>query len=170
LDKKNLHLPSGKNLTDYIQKIKKVEFERNFSQFEVIDYNGNEFKLPPKNNKIILFDFWASWCKPCIEDISKLKILYNKYDKNILEIYSISIDEDVDSWKNASIKNKIIWNNFLALEKTDSFNLRKNYPLYHIPQNLILLNGVVLERNLRGISLDNYIDSLCTNYSLGRKF
>jgi thiol-disulfide isomerase/thioredoxin len=169
IDKKNLQLPTGKFLTNYIQKLSSSEIGKEFSKFEVSDINGKKVILPPKNNKIILVEFWASWCRPCIEDISKLNLLYNKYDKKKLEIYSISIDDDIEKWQKATVKNKIIWNSFLALESTDSLNLKKNYPLYHIPQNLILINGVVFKKNLRGSDLDNTIDSLLNSYALNKK-
>ena len=169
IDKKNLKSPTGIFLTDYIQKIGKSEIGKEFSKFEVININREKLILPPENNKIILIEFWASWCRPCIEEITKLNLLYHKYDKKNLEIYSVSIDDDIEKWQKATVKNKIIWNSFLAIESTDSLNLKKNYPLYHIPQNLILINGVVLKKNLRGIQLDITIDSLLNNYALNAK-
>ncbi len=169
IDKKNLKSPTGIFLTDYIQKIGKSETGKEFSKFEVININREKLILPPENNKIILIEFWASWCRPCIEEITKLNLLYHKYDKKNLEIYSVSIDDDIEKWQKATVKNKIIWNSFLAIENTDSLNLKKNYPLYHIPQNLILIKGVVFKKNLRGIQLDNTIDSLLNNYTLNAK-
>src|SRR5690349_9611604 len=52
-----------------------------------------------KNNKYVLIDFWASWCGPCRRAMPGLKKLYSKYHNKGLEVYSISLDENVNAWK-----------------------------------------------------------------------
>ncbi len=59
-------------------------------------------------NKIILIDFWASWCSPCISNITKLKELQAKHGDKLV-IVGVSTDKDEDKWKNAIKKHNIDW-------------------------------------------------------------
>lgn len=67
-------------------------------------------------NKLILIDFWASWCEPCMKKIPELKSIYERYHKKGFEIYGISIDTDKDSWVGSVKKHKLRWVNVSSLE------------------------------------------------------
>ena len=59
--------------------------------------------------KVLLLDFWASWCMPCRAANKKLVKLYGKYKAKGFEIFSVSLDEDKSDWKKAIAKDKISW-------------------------------------------------------------
>jgi len=70
--------------------------------FTKTDFSGKTIRLSDFNKKnFVLLDFWASWCIPCVEGISTLKNIYNKYGEKGLSIISISIDSDSSSWLKA---------------------------------------------------------------------
>jgi len=60
--------------------------------FTLVDINGEQFKLSDHLGKIVLIDFFATWCSPCISEIEHLKSLYNKYPQDQFIIISIGVD------------------------------------------------------------------------------
>lgn len=73
------------------------------------------FHLDSLNGKIVLIDFWASWCVPCRESNPELVKVYQKF-KNLkyktadgFTIYSFSLDKDIRSWKKAIEEDKLTW-------------------------------------------------------------
>ncbi len=65
--------------------------------------------LDSVKGKLILLDFWATWCGPCIKEIPKLKKLYKKYKTKGLEVFSMSIDEDKNDWQRFIKRNSMNW-------------------------------------------------------------
>ena len=60
--------------------------------FTLVDINGEQFKLSDHLGKIVLIDFFATWCGPCISEIEHLKSLYNKYPQDQFIIISVDVD------------------------------------------------------------------------------
>lgn len=77
--------------------------------FTVTDLNGDSIKLSSLKGKVLILDFWASWCGPCRFSNKQLVKLYNKYKDKGLEILSVSLDEEIKDWKKAVTKDKITW-------------------------------------------------------------
>ena len=102
----------------------------------------------------MLLDFWATWCGPCIKSVPQLREIYAKYHDRGLEIYSVSEDQNKDSWKSYIKENGMIWVNVLD----DNAGRKKSkawydYALNGIP-TMLLIDGQSGEIIDRGNQLD----------------
>ncbi|GGA97982.1 TlpA family protein disulfide reductase [Mucilaginibacter rubeus] len=77
--------------------------------FELQTAGGKSIKLSSVKGKVVLVDFWASWCMPCRAAIPHLKELYKQYRAKGFEIVSVSIDQNSKAWKNAMLKEAMPW-------------------------------------------------------------
>ena len=78
-------------------------------QIKLPTIKGDSITLASLKGKVVLLDFWASWCMPCRAANKKLVKLYDKYSKQGFEIFSVSLDENKKDWQKAIIKDKITW-------------------------------------------------------------
>lgn len=71
--------------------------------------NGDTIELSSLKGKVVLLDFWASWCGPCRASNKELVKLYSKFKSKGFEIMGVSLDDDRSKWKAAIAKDKITW-------------------------------------------------------------
>ncbi len=129
--------------------------------------DGKEIKLSSIKGKVVLIDFWASWCGPCRMENPNLVNSYTKYKdakyKNAkgFDIYSVSLDKNADAWKAAIEKDKLTWANHVSDLKGWQSSAGADYGVSFIPQNfLINEKGIIVAKNLRGEALDKELDKL----------
>jgi thiol-disulfide isomerase/thioredoxin len=127
----------GEGLANYFKRKDKIEKEKYFQDFEMKDQNGKIFKLSSLNKKLILLDFWASWCAPCRHNHPKLVDLYNKYSDKGLEIISISLDSEKKDWLDAIAKDNMTWINVSEVNGWET-KIAKDYFVSGIPFSFLL--------------------------------
>jgi peroxiredoxin len=128
------------------------------------DPQGIIQKLSDYRGKIVILDFWAAWCQPCRKENQILSQLYKKYNKQGLEIFSVSLDNKKDLWIRAINVDKITWVQVSDL-KYPSSPIQKLYNLEEIPQSYILdREGRIIAHNLKGEDLDKRIKDLLEKY------
>lgn len=131
--------------------------------FNLLDPNEKTVTLSNLKGKYVLLDFWATWCKPCIQEIPYLEKLHNKVDANKLQIISICVDKNTDVqkalWKKTIEKHNVTWT---QVYEGGEGTLR-SYKIEGFP-TLILINpeGKIIERGaaLRGPNNINVITKL----------
>jgi thiol-disulfide isomerase/thioredoxin len=82
---------------------------------------GKEISLSSLQGNIVLLDFWASWCGPCRRNNPNLVALYNKFQgkkwtKGVkgFTVYSLSLDQNAESWKQAIKQDGLVWPNHVS--------------------------------------------------------
>lgn len=105
-------------------------------------------------NKLVLIDFWASWCGPCIKEMPNVKAAYSKYKEKGFEIVGISLDNDKEAWNAASKRLNIEWPQMSDLGGWQS-SAAQSYSITSIPTTLLLdSEGKIIAKNLRGEELE----------------
>jgi len=124
------------------------------------DINGKTISLSELHGKVVLIDFWASWCGPCRRNNPRLVKLYNKYHQKGLEIYGVSLDENVNSWKNAVKHDKLEWIQVIDDKGWDSAAATL-YGVDMIPSSFLLdRGGIIRTVNAEGPDLENSVRDL----------
>ncbi|WP_247233017.1 TlpA disulfide reductase family protein [Telluribacter sp. SYSU D00476] len=115
-----------------------------------------------KAKKLVLLDFWASWCGPCIVEMPSIKKLYSTYASQGLEIISISVDENHKQWLQG-IKKHTPPGLQVVVDKENKA-VQEWYVMQGIPQTyLIDQQGVIRAHSLRGEELANKVAELLNN-------
>ncbi len=121
---------------------------------------GKYIKLSSTRGKIVLLDFWASWCPPCRRENPNLVANYQKYHSRGFEIFQVSLDQHKDYWESAIRDDHLDWIHVSDLRYWNSSVV----PLYHItsiPTNYLLdRNGKIMASNLRGEELSQKLDEI----------
>lgn len=124
------------------------------------DMNGNHMRLSDLKGKVVLIDFWASWCGPCRQNNPKLVKLYSKYHEQGLEIYGISLDDNVKSWKKAVAHDKMNWIQVID-DQGWSASSANIYGVDMIPSSFLLdREGIIRTINVEGAELENSVKDL----------
>jgi len=128
-------------------EIEKIKIGESFIDISAMDLNGNVHKISDHKGKIIILDFWASWCPPCHnqnqQEFPKLK---EKYKNNDFEIISYSVDVDKSQWEKSSKDDNIDWINLSNLQGvSDKYVI--NYGVQVYPTSFIIgKEGKVLKK------------------------
>lgn len=122
---------------------------------------GKILKLSDLRGKVVLIDFWASWCGPCRQENPNVVRLFKKYQNKGFTVFSVSLDEDVNAWKNAIQKDGLTWPNHVSDLKGWETPLISTYGFDAIPFTVLVnKDGKVIGTNLRGEQLEQKLKEL----------
>lgn len=133
-----------------------------FEGIDLMTLNGKTENIADYigKGKVVLIDFWATWCGPCRKEMPNIVSLYNKYKDSGFEIIGISLDNDEDSWKNGVANLNMTWPQFSDLGGWKG-KAATSYQINRIPQTFLLdRDGTIVAVDLREESLENKIEEL----------
>ena len=108
--------------------------------------------------KTVVLDFWASWCPDCRKDAPEVVRLYEKYHQYGVEFIGISMDTDVEAWKNAIEKFGITYPQVSELKKFKETNISKAYGVKWIPSMVVVgSDGLVKLSTVQIDKLDQFL-------------
>ena len=135
--------------------------------FTVKGHDGKEIRLSDllAKNKLVLIDFWASWCGACRATMPHLKDIYPEYKKKGVEFFSVSLDDKEEDWKKAFKEEALPWidgSNLLGWKDP----VAKQYAITGIPFKILIgKDGIIVDKGFARFgslekTMDDYLDNL----------
>lgn len=160
--------PNVQNAKANYEQLKAQQEKQNFlapgkpaPNFTQNDVNGKPISLSDLKGKVVLIDFWASWCGPCRKENPNVVALYNKYKDKGFTVLSVSLDKDKASWLAAIEKDKLSWPYHVSDLKYWSNEAAKLYQVSGIPFTVLVdSNGKIINTKLRGPELEQTLTSI----------
>jgi small GTP-binding protein len=122
---------------------------------------GDTLRLTDYKGKVVLIDFWASWCGPCRIENPNVVRLYNKYKGEKFEIFSVSLDKDKEKWIKAIKADGLIWDYHVSDLLGWQTTMVEKYQFNGIPHTVLIdPEGKIIAEKLRGPSLERKLQEL----------
>lgn len=142
-----------------VEKMKATAVGQKFTDFEMQTPEGKTVKLSDYvgKGKVVLVDFWASWCGPCRREMPNLVEAYKKYKNKGFEIVGVSLDRDAEAWKKGIEQLGITWPQMSDLKYWNCEGAQL-YAVSSIPHTVLIDGeGTILARGLHGEELQEQV-------------
>ncbi len=149
-----------RSLAKEIERAKQLMVGGEAPNFTQKTPEGVDVNLHDLRGKVVLVDFWASWCGPCRRENPHVVSLYNKYKADGFEILGVSLDKKKEAWLTAIEKDGLTWQHVSDLQGWGNA-VAKAFSVSSIPHTILLdKEGKILARGLRGEALQRKLEEL----------
>lgn len=153
----NANFPNSdyvKPLVARLNEMKRLSVGSEAPEIMVSDPEGKQIALSSFRGKVVLIDFWASWCGPCRKENPNVVKVYQKYKDKGFEIFGVSLDKEKGAWLQAIAADKLTWKHGSELAFWNS-SFVKTYSIDGIPKTVLVdKNGIIIAKDLRGSQLE----------------
>ena len=151
--------PYVKHINDRLKSVLLPGMEA--PEISMKDTEGNTRRLSDLRGKVVLIDFWASWCGPCRRENPNVVKLYKKYHDRGFEIYSVSLDKEKSAWLKAIKDDGLVWPNHVSDLNGWTSSGGKTYGIMSVPSTVLVdKDGKIIARNLRGCELEKKLSEI----------
>ena len=143
---------------EYVEKVERVQAGQPIIDFTQNDVDGNPVTLSQiAEGKLLLVDFWASWCPDCRKANPGVVAAYQKFHDQGFDILGVSFDTNKEAWLAAIEKDSLTWTHVSDLQGWGNA-AGALYSIAFIPQNALIKDGMIVARNLEGAELMEEIE------------
>ncbi len=143
---------------EYVEKQERVQAGQPIIDFTQNDPDGNPVTLSElAQGKLLLVDFWASWCPDCRKENPNVVAAYQKYHDQGFDVLGVSFDTNKEAWLAAVEKDGLTWTQVSDLKGWGNA-AGALYAIAFIPQNALIKDGMIVARNLEGEALMEEIE------------
>lgn len=126
--------------------------------FTASSLDGRKVSLSGYKGKVVLLDFWATWCGPCIVELPNVKRIYEKYNDEGFEIVSISLDRNEEMLRTFVKRSELDWTHIYNLSLPPGQDIASQYGVEAIPQMILVgRHGKIVDTGLRGPVLEEAV-------------
>ena len=144
---------------EYVEKLERVQAGQPMIDFTQNDPDGNPVTLSTlAEGKLLLIDFWASWCPDCRKANPEVVAAYQKFHEQGFDVLGVSFDTNKESWLAAVEKDGLTWTQVSDLQGWNNA-AGALYSIAFIPQNALIKDGMIVARNLEGEELLKEIEA-----------
>ena len=138
---------------EYVEKVESVQAGHPMVDFTQNDPDGNPVTLSQlAEGKLLLVDFWASWCPDCRKANPDVVAAYQKFHDQGFDVLGVSFDTNKEAWLAAVEKDGLTWTQVSDLQGWNNA-AGALYSIAFIPQNALIKDGMIVARNLEGEEL-----------------
>lgn len=116
--------------------------------FQLTTLQGQQLSLQGLAGRVVVMDFWATWCPPCRESVPELKELTKKYPTDKLVLISVSADKDDSAWREFVAKKKMDW----AQYRDADSRILETFGIHSFPTYMVIDGDGVIKERLHGLN------------------
>jgi len=157
------HVPAGAPMRDILEEMRGDTLQKGerAPNFLALDLHNKKISLKQYKGKVLLLDFWATWCVACRQEMPYIKSLYQKYHSQGLEIVGVSQDMQRPDLRDFVNKHRIPWRQIWDSNSA----LSLNYKVEALPSNVLIApDGKILAVNQSSLLLDTAICDALKKY------
>ena len=130
-------------------------------EIRMANVDGDTIALSSLRGKVVLVDFWASWCRPCRMENPNVVKLYHKYNDSGFDVFSVSLDNRREEWVQAITRDGLVWSNHVSDLTGWKSSGGAAYGITSVPTTVLIDGkGRVIAKNLRGPDLANKLKEI----------